>query len=252
MARKRQSTFREYRFHIDAYAPQTMPLLRLTEYLRELAYLFGHNESVHLVRIEKGSTTPLLLVQKEAETKIRERLQLVKAHDGPPEAMRAMREINEKLREDDAKGAVVDPVKRKILVFPGRDLNKLLEYGPIRQAGTIEGIPIRIGGERASVPVHLEDRTGEITICWAKRSLAIQIARHLFTTRIRVEGEAKWLRTRHGEWEMEHFNAHGFSVVNTDKTLRETIESLRAIPAKWKELDDPLGELMNIRHGTDG
>jgi hypothetical protein len=74
----------------------------------------------------------------------------------------------------------------------------------------------------------------------------------LFTTRIRVEGEGKWLRTRHGEWELEHFTAAGFAVVNTEKTLRQTIEDLRAIPAKWKDLDDPLGELMAIRRGTDG
>lgn len=31
------------------------------------------------------------------------------------------------------------------------------------------------------------------------------------------------------------------------KTLRESIEELRAIPATWKYLDDPVGELRRIR-----
>jgi hypothetical protein len=249
---KRPKTLREYRFKIEAYSPDTMPLLRLTEYLHELAVLFGHSDSVHLARIEKGSTMPLLLVRKEAEIKIRERLQLVRQKDGPAEAMKAMRQINEKLREDDAKGAIIDPVKRKVLVFPGRDLNKLLQYGPVKQPGMLEGIPIRLGGEQSWVPVHLENRPGDVHICWVKRILAIQIARHLFTTRIRVEGVGKWVRTRDGEWEMEDFSGETFKPINTDATLREEVESLRDIPAAWKELEDPIGELMELRHGTHG
>lgn len=246
--RRRPTALRQYRFKIEAYSPETMPLMRLTEYLRDLAYLFGNNDSVHLVKVEKGSTAPLLLVQKEAETKVRERLQLVEQQDGPPEAMRAMRQINERLREDDARGSLIDPDRKKILAFPGRDLNKLLEYGPIKQQGTVEGIPIRIGGEQRLVPVHLDDH-GDVHICLATRALAKQIARHLFTSVIRVDGTGKWLRRRDGEWEMEYFTVNGFTPLD-DVTLRGSIETLRAIPAQWKERDDPLGELMSIRHGT--
>lgn len=42
------------------------------------------------------------------------------------------------------------------------------------------------------------------------------------------------------------------AAVNTKpKTLTEAIDELRAIPAEWKNLDDPLGELRKIRYGTD-
>jgi hypothetical protein len=34
-------------------------------------------------------------------------------------------------------------------------------------------------------------------------------------------------------------------------TLREDIEALRAIPAEWKRMADPLAELRKIRHGYD-
>jgi hypothetical protein len=250
MARKKQSKPREYRFKIDAYSPETMPLLHLSAYLRDLAVLFGNNEGVHLIKIEKGSTTPLLLVDGEAEIKVRERLQLVRANDGPEDAMRAHSSINERLREDNAKGAVVDPIKRKILIFPGRDLNKLLEYGPFTQPGTLEGTPIKIGGEKDWVPVHLEDHLGQVRWCLAKRSLAKEIARHLFSSVVRVEGTGRWIRTRTGEWEMQSFRAKGFERIDAQVTLRQSLDHLRAIPAAWKELDDPLSEIMDIRHGT--
>ena len=47
------------------------------------------------------------------------------------------------------------------------------------------------------------------------------------------------------------FKIHTFKPLS-DATLRETIEELRAIPAEWKKREDPLGELRDIRHGTDG
>lgn len=34
-------------------------------------------------------------------------------------------------------------------------------------------------------------------------------------------------------------------------TLRESIEEMRAIPAKWKHLADPIGELKRIREDPD-
>jgi hypothetical protein len=248
--RRRDSNLREYRFKIDAYEPKTIPLIRLTAYLHELAVLFGNTDNVHLDRIEEGSTEPVLLIEREAEIKVRERLQIVRANDGPEDAMRAHKNINEMLRADDGKASVIDPIKRKILIFQGRDLNKLLEYGPFTQPGTLEGVPIKMGGEGDWVPVHLQDSLGEVHWCWAKRSLAREIARHIFGSVIRVDGTARWVRKRDGEWDMVSFRAKGFAVLDSDKTLRETIQHLRAVPAKWKELDDPLGELKKIRHGT--
>jgi hypothetical protein len=250
MARqRRQSPFTEYRFKIDAYKPDTIPLIHLTAYLHDLAVLLGNHESVHLTRIASGSTEPRVLVAREADVKIRERIQLVKANDAPPDAMRANRLINERLREDNAIGSFVSPDRRKLIVFPGRGLNKLLEYGPFNQPGVLEGTPIKIGGERDWVPVHLEDRLGEVRWCLARRSLAKEIARFLFTSIVRVEGTGRWTRRRDGEWDMVSFRAKTFQRMDSALSLRDSIDELRSIPAKWKELDDPLGELRRIREG---
>lgn len=246
----RRRTKREFRFKIDRYLPETMPLARLAEYLRDLAVLFGPDSGVHLIKVEKGSTVPVMLVDIEDEPKVVERLQDVRQQSASKDALHAAAQIDERLRKDNAKGAIIDPSGSKLLAFPGRDLNRLLEYGPFNQPGTFDGIPIRIGGEQDSVPVHLEGRE-QIYICWAKRSLAKEIAQYLFTSVVRVEGVGRWTRHRDGEWELVSFTIKDYTPL-PDISLRESIHRLRLIPAKWKDMDDPLGELMRIRHGTDG
>lgn len=239
---------REYRFEIDAYQPETMPLGRLSEYLHDLALLFGDDRSVHLIRVERGSTVPVMLVEWEAEPKVRERLTAVKRREGPPEAMRAAADIDQKLRGDNAQAVVVDPLGKKVLEFLGRERKTVLEYGPFSQHGTLDGIPIRIGGELEMVPVHLE-RRGERYKCLAKRSVAKEIALCIFTTMIRVEGTGKWIRHPEGQWDMVSFVINDFTPLK-DISIRGAIEELRAVPADWKQLDDPLAELEHIRHGT--
>jgi hypothetical protein len=242
--------FSEYRFAIEDFTPETIPLDRLAEYLKELATLFGHSESVHLIKVEKGSCAPRFLINTTDEIKVRERLQAVRTHarEAPEDAVRANNSVNEMLREDNTRAAVIDPARRKILPFPGRELNKILEYGPITQIDTLEGVPIEVGGKKDWVPIHLEDRQRVVRICHAKRGMAKEIATHLFTNTIRVQGTARWVRHRSGEWEMKDFRAKGFEVL-AESDLRTSLERIRAIPAKWKELDDPIGELVKIRHG---
>lgn len=238
---------REYRFEIDAFTPDTIPLARLAQYLGDLARMMGQESSVHFVRVDKGSTIPVIRVDWEAEPKVRERLQSVRFNEGPAEARRAYKEINRKLVEDNANGVLIDPGAVKLIRFPGRDGANQPEFGPISQAGIFQGIPIKVGGESDPVPVHLED--GEMKhIVWAPRRIAKQIAPHLFTSTIRIDGKGRWLRNRMGEWEMLHFTATGFEVL-ADGDLRSNVAALRAIPAAWKDSQDPLADLMALRTG---
>ncbi len=50
---------REYRFEIDAFSPTSMPMARLTEYLADLAKVFGNNNSVHLLKMPTVSRSCL-------------------------------------------------------------------------------------------------------------------------------------------------------------------------------------------------
>jgi hypothetical protein len=238
---------REYRFEIDAFSPETIPLSRLAQYLGDLARIMGENAGVHLARVEKGSTVPILRVDWEAEPKVRDRIRAVKFGEGPLEARRAYREINRRLVEDNANGVLIDPAKSKVIRFQGRDAANQPEFGPIRQSSVFQGIPIKVGGERDPVPLHLED--GEIThIVSASRRIAKRIADYLFVSVVRVEGKGRWLRDRMGEWEMLDFYVNDFEVLK-EGDIRSNVSSLRKIPAAWKRADDPLAQLTAIRSG---
>ena len=238
---------REYRFEIDAYTPETIPLTRLSQYLSDLARMMGESASVHLARVEKGSTVPVIRVDWEAEPKVRDRLRSVKFNDGPLEAQRAYKEINKKLVEDNASGVLIDPSRSKVIKFPGRDGANQPEFGPIRQHSVLQGVPIRIGGEQNDVPIHLED--GEVKhIVTAPRRIAKQIGPYLFTSVVRIEGNGRWTRNRTGDWELIELYAQSFEVLS-EGNIRSDISRLRAISADWKEMDDPIGELVALRSG---
>ncbi len=239
---------REYRFQIDAFTPETMPMSRLAEYLADLSIMLGQDKSVHLMKVEKGSTVPVLLVEWEAEPKLRDRIRLVKRKEAPEEAMQAARKIDQRLAQDNAIGNLVDPVGSKVYHFPGREGATRLEFGPVNQQGMLQGIPIRVGGELDTVQVHLEDGK-EKYIVLAKRPLAKEMAQYLFTTVIRVEGTARWIRHRDGEWEMLAFHASSYKIVE-DADLKKNVDDLRGIPGDWKKLDDPLAVLREIKQGV--
>lgn len=239
--------FREYRFEIDAFTPDTIPLSRLAQYLADLARIMGESTNVHLNRIEKGSTAPIIRVDWEAEPKVRDRIRLVKIGEGPSEARKAYKEINKKLLEDNANGFLLDPGQTKVIRFPGRDAANQLEFGPIRQTSVFQGIPIKVGGERDPVPLHLED--GEQThILWASRRIAKAIANYLFVSMIRVEGRGRFTRDRTGEWQMLDFVVNDFDVLR-EGDIRHDLERLRKMPAAWKQEKDPLQKLATLRTG---
>ena len=239
---------REYRFEIDAFTPATIPMARLAEYVSDLAKIFGNNSSVHLGRIETGSTVPIVLVDWEAEPKVRERLKAIRNHEAPEEAQQAAKDVDRRLLQDNAKGVLIDPTGSKVLRFCGRENATKLEFGPSSQPGVFQGIPIKVGGENDPVPVHLEDGKDK-TIVLAKRSLAKEMAQHLFTSVLRVEGTGRWIRHTDGEWEMLSFQATSFKVIE-DASLRKNLDDLRQISADWKKLEDPLAELEQIRRGA--
>ncbi len=73
---------REYRFEIDAFTPDTIPMSRLSQYLADVVRMMGQEASVHLMRIENGSTVPIISVDWEAEPKVQDRLRAVKFNEG--------------------------------------------------------------------------------------------------------------------------------------------------------------------------
>lgn len=247
MARKR----RQYELRIEAFSPDTIPMVRLAEYMADLATLLGEYKSVHFVRLEKGSTRIVHAVEYEAEPKVRERVQSVRSQDGPPDAQQAARRIDQRLAQDNASGTLVDPTSAKIIEFPGRRRFTQPVYGPFNQTGTIDGIPIRVGGEADPVPVYLEEPGEAPHICYASRAIAREIAPYLFTSFIRAEGVGRWHRDGDGQWVRDRFTIHSFKRLK-DVALGEVVSRLRAVPSELSSAEDPLRELHDYRHGKNG
>jgi hypothetical protein len=121
------------------------------------------------------------------------------------------------------------------------------KFGPFTECATVEGTPIVINGQQDPAAVHLDDG-GEPQVCLMSRDMAREIANHLFTSIVRVRGMARRVRHCNGTWETTRFDASGFTVLRT-ATLEQEVERLRAVHAEWKNLEDPLAALEEIRHG---
>ena len=236
----------EFRFEIKAYSPATMPLERLARYLEKLSVILGETRNVHLLRIDGGSTVPVLVVDWESLPKVKKRANDVRNNEGPDEAQKARRAIEGYLAEDNAKyGDLVDQHGARVLRFPGVGRVTEPEFGPFMQPGTLDGVPIVVGGQNDPVPVHLQDRK-RIHNCLASRDVAKGIGLHLFSTPLRVFGVGSWFRDREGNWDMRRFTIQNFAELKAE-SLVDVTKRLQGIDAQWKTMDDPIEALIRLR-----
>lgn len=239
---------REYRFKITPYTPATIPMVRLAEYMLEIASVLGEEEHVHFVRLLTGSTVLVQKIENEAVPKVEERLSSVRRGDAPPTVIQSIRNINRKLREDNGTG-VLTRGRATILKFPDQP-EKPINFGAFQQEGSLDGVIIEVGGRGDPVPVHLQllDQSA-VHLCDADRILAKQLAKYLFDTEIRVHGNGRWVRDEEGNWSLERFRIRHFEELN-DSPLTSVVANLRTITgSEWSTLKDPWEALNEIRHG---
>lgn len=238
------------RFKIHAYTPSTIPMGRLAKYLQHLATLLGETKCVHLVNIEEGTTTSVLDVEREAYPTVMERTKAVRNGDGPESAQKAKRIIEQCLVEDNAPyGHLLDESDTNLMDFIGANIIGDPEYGPFAQYGTLDGVPIAVGGKNDPVPVHLQT-PDSVHYCLASRDVAKSISQHLFTTPLRVSGTGRWFRDSDGLWSMISFRITDYTALRSE-SLSTVTEQLQAIDADWKVVNDPLGTLTTLRELDD-
>ncbi len=235
----------EFIFKINAYTPATIPMARLAEYMKEYALLLGETSSVHFKELEEGSTVIKTIIETEAEPKVSQRLSLVKNNEGPKEALNAFHAINKKLKEDGGDAILFDQDTAEIITFPGTNLIENPTFGPITQHGSIDGIVIRLGGKKDTVPVTLQTIDGNEVNCKTKRSLAKDLANYIFGDEIRCTGTGKWIRNEDEQWIMESFTITGYDLLDNTPLL-DTIKELHAIQgSNWP--NSPWETLKNLR-----
>lgn len=241
----------EFRFTIDAFTPDSMPMSRLAEYMAQFAIVLGEAPNVHFVRLEAGSTVLVQRVDEAVIPKVRDRVRRVKAGNGPPDAMNAYRRINSHLRQDNGVGVVTEDTGAEIIYFPGREQLEPVTFSAFNQEGTLDGVVIRLGGTSDPVPVHLEAGNVLHSHCLTSRDLAKTLGRYIFGPEIRVHGTGRWFRDEDGSWVLKRFMIASFEVLD-DQPLSDVVAKLRDIPgSEWDTLDDPWSELVKIRYGED-
>lgn len=235
----------EFRFRIDAYTPETMPLGRLAEYLAELASMLGQDHAIHLVELDPGSMVLVHKIDAEAVPKIRERAEAVRRRDAPAPAMRSYDNLNKLLR-DDAASAILLEDGAEILEFPGKRL-ALPHFPTVSERGEIDGEIRRVGGMGDPVPVMLATDGGTaLSGCYARRPIAKQLGQRLFEP-VRLFGEGRWSRTAEGRWLLNYFRIDDFQELESEG-LADALTRLRAIPGiEWG--DNIVEELLSLRHG---
>lgn len=235
-----------YDFRIDQWAPETLPMARLAEYLAQLANLFGQKDQVHFLKVNKGSAIPVIAVEQTANLKVMTRLRLVGTADAPEDLARTQQNLNRLLRDDNASAYLKARGGAKILEFKGAK-TPLAEEVVLHEQGEFDGVVIKIGGKDDTVPLTIEGESGQFYRCNTKRDLARQLAGHIFGSTVRVSGRGKWRRSQDGDWELEIFDVQAFEVLS-DTSLVDVVTDLRGVAGSdWNQLDAPQEELKKLR-----
>ena len=244
---------RRYHFLFNrSFAPESLPMARLAEYISKLAALLGEKTRVHFVGWEAGSKALVQEVEEEALARVRERLRVVRDSDGPPEAMMARGSLDALLAEDGATADLVecegsDDRSPEILAFAGASQGGEPEYGPFSESTTLQGVVTVVGGRRDAVPVQLQD--GEVVHnCIAERQVARRLAQHIFGRPVRVKGQGRWLRNAQGQWLMLSFRIDEFTLLNANP-LGEVVKRLQTLAASMPCPEAPLKTLRELRRG---
>ncbi|MBN1156932.1 hypothetical protein JXA85_04910 [Candidatus Woesearchaeota archaeon] len=232
----------EYKFKIDVYTPETLPMARCAEYMAELAAILGETPYVHFIKVGHGSANLVHRIDIEAVPRVMENTKAVEKGMGTSDQMRAYRNVNRMLRENNGTGTLKKG-RAKVLYFPGKE-EELLKLTSIQQQGEIDGEIARVGGIGEIIPILLTSEGETISGCHTKRIIAKELAKNLFES-VRLYGEGRWERDIEGRWNLISFSVDRFEVLK-ETSLSKTILALRGLKGEWKK--NSLQELLESRH----
>src|SRR5271157_306382 len=214
------------------------------QYLADFADLLGKDVEPKYHSIRRGSLALRAKVPAAREIDVQTRGFLLRTGDAPEDAVRARERISRRLGVNRAKRAVLlDSAQSKVIEIPvERPAETLPKVPSFMKAGSLQGKIIRIGGKQEIVSVEVQDVDGFIYLCRATRNVARKLARDMFDPVVRVHGAGRWYRTDEGIWRVEDFQIVNHELLDTTD-FAQTISELRAIPAGWKDFEDPHAEL---------
>ena len=244
---------KSYTLYIDAYTPETIPMVRLAQYMQNLAAMLGHEAAVHFQALKPGSTQLVARVDHEDVPKVASNLAMVKRGDGSPPAAKAYVEIDRLLAEDNATGFIYEDEDRsaEVITFPGATRPRPETYGPFNQEGSLDGILISVGGADQTVHIQLQNVEIKYTGIETTREIARRLAVHMYEP-VRIFGSGRWRRDQDGSWILIKFKITSFKLLAAHG-LKDAVNQLRQIKgSEWSSMDDPIGALRALRDKGSG
>lgn len=117
----------------------------------------------------------------------------------------------------------------------------------IRQASSVDGQLIRVGGAGDDAALQVQDLQGKILSGFtAKRAVAKDLAKLLWEP-VRLYGIGLWGRTGEGEWLLERMQVQSFEPLE-DEDASLILERLRSLKVEWP--DDSLDRLLAERDAS--
>lgn len=219
----------EYVFRIDAFTPDTLPMSRLAEYLAALAKMLGHTQHTHFLRVEEGSAQLVHKVDPVDAPKVETRLANVRIGQAPNEAMRAQRELDDLLANDNALGVLTERATGRVVVpFLGRNRLRPMTFPPFREDTTIQGQIVSVGGRDSTAHAQLQDGDTIHTNLSMTRDIAKQLAPLLYGPIVRLHGSGRFERQADGVWKMLNFQVDRFERLD-DRLVKDALSDLRKI-----------------------
>lgn len=236
-----------FKLRVTAYSPDTMPMARLAEYMLGLASLMGSEANVHYKGTTQGSTVLNVDVEEGQAAQVQDRLRSINSGIAPADVQKAVAKLESLMRSDGARGTLSQEGGERFFQFLGKDAIIAERIGPIREATTLEGELVRIGGKDRTVHALLVSADGrEFKLSTTSRDTAKQLAAHLFCP-IRVTGNGTWFRSENGDWELDDMRLESFDPL-PPRTLMEAVSELRAVQGSgWREMVDPLAAANRMR-----
>lgn len=196
----------EYVFRIDVFTPDTLPMSRLAEYLAALARMLGHTEHTHFISLERGSAQLVHKVDAVDAPKVEARLNGVRVGQAPKDALKAQKDLDDLLANDNAIGALTERATGKVVVpFVGRNRPKPIVFPAFREDTSIQGQVVSIGGRDTTAHAILQD--GEIihVNLSMTREIARGLAPLLYGPIVRLHGNGRFERQGDGNWKLLDF-----------------------------------------------
>ena len=127
----------KYVFQLGAYTPETIPMVRLVEYMAQLAHLFGNDKGVHFDEVSEGSTKLKVRIDDSVAPQVESRVSAARSPNAPADVAATIRKVDELVAEDQTSAdlflAANDGSYLEVVHFGGRVANAPKTYGPFPQ-----------------------------------------------------------------------------------------------------------------------